>query len=596
VLVGENDGGKTAIIDGIRLCLLSSSTEYVRVVPDDFHCGPQGRATDLSITCMFKELSSAEAGVFAEFLTAEVGQGPLLYVTLRARVLDPLVPHRISTSVRAGKGGEGAVIDGNVRELLRTTYLRPLRDAEAALRAGRGSRLAQILHHYPDMQDQAVDDFHPDQGQGQEPQTLVGILKRAEHGIENNDLVKQARLELDDSYLSQFTIGNDHLKSHIGVATSASLQHILERLELTFATEQDRPDATRRGLGYNNALFMAAELLLLGKHGPSPILLIEEPEAHLHPQLQSRVMKLLAERAKAETGSVQIIATTHSPHIASTTPVECLTIVSHGRTYPLAFAQTGLDECDYAFLARFLDATKANLFFARAVAIVEGDAEVILLPALAAAAGYSFNSDGVSVVNVGHTGLFRYSRIFQRADGQILPIPVACIRDRDIVPLGIDPDLRRGLPSADSFTETELEEHLAGLADLDGQGVKTFIAGQWTLEYDLARASWPLAIVMHQAVSAAAACVNAWPTLTELQTIFDETGATAELWQGSGRSLENVAEQIFKPLRRKNSKVSKSVTAQHAAHLLASTNTKLNKADLPPYLGAAFDHLCGDRR
>ena len=53
-------------------------------------------------------------------------------------------------------------LDGGARELLRATYLRPLRDAEGEMRAGRNSRLSQILTHYPMMDAQKVSDFDPD--------------------------------------------------------------------------------------------------------------------------------------------------------------------------------------------------------------------------------------------------------------------------------------------------------------------------------------------------------------------------------------------------------------------------------------------------
>lgn len=514
-------------------------------------------------------------------------------MTLRARIMDSAGPGRISTSIRAGELGDGPAIDGNARELLRTTYLRPLRDAEASLRAGRGSRLSQILQHYPNMKAQENNDFFP--GGDKPPQTLVGLIRQAEHGIGSNMLVKQARDELDKSYLAKFAIADDPLASRISVAIGASLQHILERLELTFASDGRRSDATRHGLGYNNALFMAAELLLLGKHGLAPLLLIEEPEAHLHPQLQSRVMELLAERSTAD--GVQMIVTTHSPHIASTIPVERLSIVSHGSVYPLAAPQTRLNPSDYAFLSRFLDATKANLFFARSVAMVEGDAEVILLPALAKAAGYSFNRDGVSVVNVGHVGLFRYSRIFQRKDGRELPIPVACIRDLDIAPAGTDEGLRRNLPDAATMPPEKYAKHMRKLHELDGQSVRTFVADHWTLEYDLARASWALAKIMHQAVSATSSVsTHSWPTDEARDAIFAEAGKAVDLWQQSVESPAEIAEEVFRPLREKNSKVSKTITAQFAVHILTHVTRKLSPGDLPPYLAEAFAHLCVSTR
>ncbi|WP_328818819.1 ATP-dependent nuclease [Nonomuraea cypriaca] len=535
-------------------------------------------------------MSDVEAGTFGEFLTASSPEEPTLHVTFRAQIPDLSNPHRISTSIRAGAQGEGAAIDGNARELLRTTYLRPLRDAEAALGAGRNSRLAQILNQYPSMAGQELNDFIPDQVV---PTTLVGILRRAEHDIENNLVIRQARDELNDSYLSKFALGGDRLESRIGVVSNASLQQILERLELAIAADGVRAEATRHGLGINNALFMAAELLLLGKKGLSPLLLIEEPEAHLHPQLQSRVMQLLVDHSSG-VDAIQIIVTSHSTHLAASVPVERLAVVARGTVYPLSQGLTKLKPSDYAFLSRFLDATKANLFFARAVAIVEGDAEMILLPALAKAAGYSFNRDAVSVVNVGHTGLFRYARIFQRTSPPYLPVPVACIRDRDVAPAGTAEDLRRGLPAAENMTEADLNEHLKKLKEHDGQKVRTFVSDHWTFEYDLAAASWTLARIMHQAVSAATSCVTGWPSDERLGDIFRNAAQQVDAWHEAQEPLTRVAEMIYKPLRAKGSKVSKAIAAQHAAHLLESPEVKLPEADLPIYLSQAFAYLCSE--
>ena len=123
-------------------------------------------------------------------------------------------------------------------------------------------------------------------------------------------------------------------------------------------------------------------------------------------------------------------------------------IVAH-EAFPLSKHQTKLEDDDYAFLRRFLNATKANLFFARGLLIVEGDAENILLPSIAKKLGKPFGKFGVSVVNVGHRGLFRYSRILQRADDTRMPTRVALLADRDI-----PPDTAKALVG-DRLTESE---------------------------------------------------------------------------------------------------------------------------------------------
>ena len=586
VLVGENDSGKSAIVDAIRLCLLTTATDFYRITQDDFHVDAKLRAEELTITCGFADLTREEQATFLELLTTDPAGTATLHITVRAQIMDPLLPQRVSVTTRTGPNGEGPSLDGVARELLKATYLRPLRDAEAELRAGRGSRLSQIMVGYPAIKDQGVDDFDEESDKAE---TLVGILRRAEHDLAKNPAVASARDDINDHYLSKFAIGSDRLHGEISVSGDATLIRALERLELTLTSADG--DRTRRGLGYNNALFMAAELLLLGNSEIAPLLLIEEPEAHLHPQLQTRVMDLLHDRARRDgSGSklpVQVIVTTHSPNVASSTPVEDLTVVARGRTFRLTRDLTFLDASDYAFLTRFLDVTKANLFFARAVAIVEGDAEVILVPALAAAVGKSFNAAGVSVVNVGSVGLFRYSRIFQR-DGDPIPVAVACIRDRDLVPQGTSEEMRKSLQCSAEMAPEAVIAHVDSLTAADSEYVKTFVSDNWTLEYDLAAASWTMAALMHKATQAAVASQKTWPDAAKLAKTESAAQIEVDDWHRQGKDLSLVALDIYEPLRM--NRASKAIASQHAARLLDTTS--ITEADLPLYLTAAFVHLC----
>ena len=298
-----------------------------------------------------------------------------------------------------------------------------------------------------------------------------------------------------------------------GGSPDARLRQILERLELGLLNAANGHAMGRYGLGSNNLLFMACELLLLGKEPDGfPLLLIEEPEAHLHPQRQLRLMEFLSLAAEGNieqnNRAVQVLLSTHSPNLASKIPLGNLVLMQGQRAYPLSKGHTRLDGGDYRFLERFLDVTKSNLFFAHGVLIVEGDAEAILLPVLAKLTGNDLTEHGVSIVNVGGKGLRRFSRIFQRKDDDMPPIgvPVACIADLDVMPdcapeiLGLvdgDEDEKwtssrrrwkavRDLGDDAKTRESQVAAMRKRLKANDGQSVLTFVADCWTFEYDLA--------------------------------------------------------------------------------------------------------------
>jgi putative ATP-dependent endonuclease of the OLD family len=203
-------------------------------------------------------------------------------------------------------------------------------------------------------------------------------------------------------HLIKLSLHGDKLNSSIKVSGATAskdnrLRQLLEKLDLSLGSGS-KPDAGGKlGLGSNNLLFMACELLLMAQEDEgNKLLLIEEPEAHLHTQRQLWVMKYLQEQA-VEKG-VQNIVTTHSPNLASAISLDNMVMIQNGHAFSLAKDETELEPSDYRFLERFLDVTKANLFFARGVMIVEGDAENILLPTLARLIGRDFPEYGVFLV------------------------------------------------------------------------------------------------------------------------------------------------------------------------------------------------------
>lgn len=625
-LVGENDTGKTAIVDAIRFALGTRDQEYLRVNDGDFHLPPGSveRRKEICVQCKFDGLTADDKSAFAEYLTYEERNGQtdaVLYINWTARNAAGVRGSRrlVVVEVKSGASGDGPTLDAEARSMLCATYLRPLRDAERALDAGRGSRLSQILQYTKEVKEHGADyDREADAQPDPETLSVLGVGDYASALLEDHEGIKAARKRLNDDYLGPLSFRGDALTGHIGVSVSGEketrLRQLLEKLELELRGD-DAKVSDNRGLGSNNLLFMACELLLLGSETTDfPLLLIEEPEAHLHPQRQLRLMQFLQSQAEAERTDgqkMQIIVTTHSSTLASAVKLDNLVMLQNGKAFSLRAGLTKLDRSDYRFLERFLDVTKANLFFARGVVIVEGDGESILLPTVARLIGHDFAQYGVSIVNVGHTGLRRFARIFQRHDPAkdgILDVPVACIADLDVMP-DCAPIItgkvkqgeewparnkRRWLAKSD-FAEGELAERRDAIASkARGQRVETYVTDEWTLEYDLAYAGLAEDVWIAGWLASKDDSIN---TGKKNKSDIEAAARRAfEALRQKNLQPEELASNVY-ALFTKGNQASKAIAAQYLAERLEwrITQGELTpdglRALLPVYLKSAIEHV-----
>lgn len=616
-LVGENDTGKTAIVDALRFVLGTRGQFYIPIEITDFHSClenggteddpdfQQNTSTSILIQCKFSNLTLPERGTFGEYLTYE-DDGAVLYVNWIAKRTpdDSSSRTRQWAEVCSGLDADGPSLDPRTRELLRATYLRPLRDAEREMSAGRNSRLSQVLLVLGEIQAKSNDDG----------KTILEIGDEAGKAIQEHPAVASSKSNLD-SLLEPLSFQDDKLTSHISFSNTkednARLRQLLEKLELELHDKNSHVPANR-GLGSNNLLFMACEMLLLeGVDEEFPIMLIEEPEAHLHPQRQLRVMQFL--QVQAKRNSVQVIVTTHSPQLASALRLENMVIVKNGRAHSLELSQTQLERADYRFLERFLDATKANLFFAKGVLIVEGDAENILIPTIAKLIGKDLSEYGVSIVNVGHVGLSRYARIFQpKTGGKCLDVPVACLADCDVLPdaapdiLGLDKTSeKRRWKHASDFDNGGLEAKREQIRSRAAGGkVKSFVSDMWTLEYELAKSG-----LLEEMWVAACLAKSDEKKSTKPPDVFKESRKALKLIRevdelaglGEEEAAVFLATHCYSHFTNNKTehvsgktKASKSVAAQYLARILSirfHNRPDELRSKLPQYIIDAIDYV-----
>lgn len=495
VLVGENDCGKSTVIDAIRYVLGTTDQNWQRVELSDYY--QENTENEIHITIVFDGLTVKEKAAFMECLTY-AKENEILIINWTAKYMTNVKPHRTFVSINCGRNADVPAPSAEARELLRVTYLKPLRDAQAQMKSGRSSRLAQILSSIPDLN---TGEREYSEGMDITTLSLSGIFNLSNYLLANHEKIKDVNLGISKILNTELMLNNDAVKTEITVSGDGNtdekkIHSLLEKLDLNI-----RKDSALNygnvGLGTSNLMSMACEMLLNQDNDEcSTFMLIEEPEAHIHAQRQLKLIQSMQSKGKNQ----QIIVTTHSPLLASVVELNNLIMIQNRKAFSMKVGETLLDASDYKYLERYLDATKSNLFFARGVIIVVGPGEALLLPSIANILGRNLTDYGVSIVDVKSTGLRRYAKIFQRQrEDEKINIPVACITDRDVMPdcapaicINETYDKKENWPKKNRKWKVESEitnkgEYLHTIEEkASGQNVKTFIPEQWTLEYEIA--------------------------------------------------------------------------------------------------------------
>ncbi|WHY92745.1 AAA family ATPase [Neobacillus cucumis] len=289
-----------------------------------------------------------------------------------------------------------------VRSEIKCTYIKALRDVMTELRRSKQSPLLNLLRG--STKNIMVEDTDSITSQVNTLNNTISQLR------EISELSKKIKSTLDSTVGFTFA-PNVSIRSEL----PEDINKLLQSLTLWVGDGDDSQlgKLDELSLGGANLIYITLKLLEYEYMQPyeekaAHFLLIEEPEAHIHTHIQ----KTMFDNYKFQ--NTQVITSTHSTHISSANKIDSINILCKEKkeTY-VCHPSNGLaiDECRK--IERYLDATRSTLLFAKGVILVEGDAELILIPTIFKSVyGLSLDEIGVSLINVNSTVFEHISNLF----------------------------------------------------------------------------------------------------------------------------------------------------------------------------------------
>ncbi len=413
VLIGENNAGKSSILDAIRICLTRSLTRRGAVFDEyDYHLkdasSEPSNSDPINITLTFAETKEDEwPDEISQLLpdAEQIDSDGLRSVTLRVTsYFDPSVGEFATDYVFLDLSGNPLVKAkdyrhlNNLQKLVPTFYLSSLRDAAQEFRA-------KSTFWRPFIRTLKLDD--------KDRKLLeADLLELNKKVLKGHTSFEEVRTHLEKT-AKLLPFGDSEPVSI--EAIPHKIFDILSRTQVYFASKTGaKIPIVRHGGGAQSLAvislfdaFLQSQLEEKYSKVSEPLLALEEPEAHLHPSAIKAIAGMLQDL------SGQKLISTHSGDLLSSMPLKNIRRLRRiaGKITIHALQDDVLTEDEINKLDYHVRSTRGSLLFSRCWLLVEGETEALLLSECGRSMGHDLYADGVSCVEFVQVGVEKFIKL-----------------------------------------------------------------------------------------------------------------------------------------------------------------------------------------